>query len=314
MKPGKHMHAVPTYSLYGETAADLGHHFVHIETIDARSREHQWSIRPHVHADLQHLLFIETGNSKFEIDTKTFEIEHGTVINVPARCVHAFNFERDVRGWVVTLSVTLLRRICQFHPEFKSLLNQYDIVSLHADEFALLRPRLVELDNEIKGNRTGSAAAVESALLALLVHVMRHQQSRQISEQTSRNHGYASDEVRDSDVGLVVRYKNMIESSFQHRIGAMEYATRLCVCHEKLRGACARVTGTSPLGLLNARRLLEAKRCLLYSNMSIASVAYESGFEDPAYFSRFFTRSVGKSPREYRLEQAHHAAGDAGWI
>ena len=111
-----------------------------------------------------------------------------------------------------------------------------------------------------------------------------------------------------------MRYKNMIESSFQHRIGAMEYATRLCVCHEKLRGACARVTGTSPLGLLNARRLLEAKRCLLYSSMSIASVAYESGFEDPAYFSRFFTRSVGKSPREYRLERAHHAAGESGWI
>jgi AraC family transcriptional activator of pobA len=313
MKPEKQVHAVPTYSLYGESAVDLGHHFVHIETLDVRSSPHQGAIRPHVHTDLQHLLFIETGSSKFDIDTRTFDIESSTVLNVPARCVHAFNFDHNVQGWIVTLSVTLLRRICQFHPEFKSLLNQYDIVRLRPDEFAPLRPRLVELSNEIQENRAGSAAAVESALLALLVNVMRHQQARRElaihTKQTS-----VQDDHRDSDADLVIRYKNMIESSFQLRVGAMEYATRLCVCHEKLRSACARVTGTSPLGLLNARRLLEAKRCLLYSTMSIASVAYESGFEDPAYFSRFFTRSVGKSPREYRLERAHHAIGESGWI
>ena len=306
MKPEKHLHAVPTYSLYVESAGDLGHQFVHIETIDARSRPHQWCIQPHVHADLQHLLFIETGSSKFEIDARKFDIENGTVINVPARCVHAFNFDHNVQGWVVTLSVTLLRRICQFHPEFKSMLNQYDIVRMQADEFALLRAWLVQLSDEIQADRVGRSAAVESALLALLVGIMRHQKLA--------HEMHASGSHRDSDMDLVVRYKNMIESSFQLRIGAMEYATRLCVCHEKLRNACARVAGTSPLGLLNARRLLEAKRCLLYSTMSIASVAYESGFEDPAYFSRFFTRSVGKSPREYRLERAQQPAGESRWI
>jgi AraC family transcriptional activator of pobA len=34
--------------------------------------------------------------------------------------------------------------------------------------------------------------------------------------------------------------------------------------------------------------------------MSVAEIAYAVGFEDPAYFSRFFTRHVGQPPRTYR--------------
>ena len=80
-----------------------------------------------------------------------------------------------------------------------------------------------------------------------------------------------------------------------------DYAHTLCVSTERLRIACVRSAGSAPLALLNARRLLEAKRSLLYTNMSVALVAETCGFADPAYFSRFFTRSTGASPRSYRL-------------
>ena len=78
---------------------------------------------------------------------------------------------------------------------------------------------------------------------------------------------------------------------------------RLCVSTERLRLACVRSTGSAPLALLNARRLLEAKRSLLYTNMSVALIAETCGFADPAYFSRFFTRSTGASPRSYRTQR-----------
>jgi AraC family transcriptional activator of pobA len=76
------------------------------------------------------------------------------------------------------------------------------------------------------------------------------------------------------------------------------------VSHERLRQACVRSTASSPLELLNARRLLEAKRCLLYTNMSVALIAEHCGFHDPAYFSRFFTRAAGRSPLQYRKTQS----------
>ena len=48
------------------------------------------------------------------------------------------------------------------------------------------------------------------------------------------------------------------------------------------------------------RLLLEACRKLTYLPASIASIAYELGFQDPAYFSRLFRSETGRSPQTYR--------------
>jgi AraC family transcriptional activator of pobA len=55
--------------------------------------------------------------------------------------------------------------------------------------------------------------------------------------------------------------------------------------------------------LVHARQLLEAKRQLLYTNMSVSEIAYALGFEDSAYFTRFFTQRAGCSPRNFRMRQ-----------
>jgi AraC family transcriptional activator of pobA len=39
---------------------------------------------------------------------------------------------------------------------------------------------------------------------------------------------------------------------------------------------------------------------MLYSNMTVAEAAYYLGFDDPAYFTRVFTKGCGQSPRAFR--------------
>ncbi len=50
--------------------------------------------------------------------------------------------------------------------------------------------------------------------------------------------------------------------------------------------------------------LLEAKRTLSYTNMTVAETAYYLGFADPAYFSRFFSKHAGQSPAAFRKRMA----------
>ncbi|MNG41764.1 Arabinose operon regulatory protein [compost metagenome] len=45
---------------------------------------------------------------------------------------------------------------------------------------------------------------------------------------------------------------------------------------------------------------LEAKRLLAHSEFNIATVATHLGFDDPAYFSRFFRKKVGVPPSEFK--------------
>jgi AraC family transcriptional activator of pobA len=60
------------------------------------------------------------------------------------------------------------------------------------------------------------------------------------------------------------------------------------------------VTEQSPIQLVHARIVLEAKRQLRYTSGSVSEIAYALGFDDPAYFTRFFSQRAGMSPRAFR--------------
>lgn len=61
--------------------------------------------------------------------------------------------------------------------------------------------------------------------------------------------------------------------------------------------------------MIDARSIHEAKRLLGYSTMSVKQVALELGFQDEAYFSRFFRKNTGLRPTEYRAEAGKARSG-----
>jgi AraC family transcriptional activator of pobA len=71
---------------------------------------------------------------------------------------------------------------------------------------------------------------------------------------------------------------------------------------------CLAATGQSPIQLIHARIVLEAKRQLHYTDRPINEIAFALGFDDPAYFTRFFTRLSGASPRAFRRKGPERAA------
>ena len=58
----------------------------------------------------------------------------------------------------------------------------------------------------------------------------------------------------------------------------------------------------TPSDFIKNRIILEAKRQLLYSEQSVKEIAFDLGFNDPAYFSRFFTKAMQKSPLSFKSE------------
>ena len=67
-----------------------------------------------------------------------------------------------------------------------------------------------------------------------------------------------------------------------------------------LAKACRTAFGLSVKEFINERRLLEAKRLLLFTVRSVEDIAYEVGFKDAAYFSRFFRLRMQLPPGEWR--------------
>src|SRR3546814_16344846 len=68
----------------------------------------------------------------------------------------------------------------------------------------------------------------------------------------------------------------------------------------RLSQASKELLGLTPISVVHEQKLMHAKRKLTYSRISAAEIAYQLGFKDPAYFSRFFRRYTGKYPVEFR--------------
>jgi AraC family transcriptional activator of pobA len=288
--------AIPRFFLYGEPPRDAGERFVHVETIADRSRINRWRIQPHAHRDLQQLLVIFTGGGVMEAETQRYAFHAPALLIVPAGVVHGFSFEEDTEGYVVTLADTLLRDLARDEPSFRGLFANPNCASLEADpvhlqEFADTLPKL---RRELVWSAPASAAAATARLTTLLVSGIRalHQPSEVISA------------AGNARAALVARLRETIEIHLRSGWSVAQYARALSVTPARLRAACLEVTGKTPMRVLEDRLLLEAKRNLTYTNMTIAQIGYYLGFTDPAYFSRFFSKLAGESPAAFRKRVA----------
>ncbi len=285
--------AIPQYALYGEAIQDVDERFLHIESIAERSRLHDWTIRPHAHRDLHHLLFVQRGGGTLKAEGEEHVFAPPSLIEIPVSCVHSFEFRPGTDGWIVTASGALIGRLAREHTSLTGVLHEAGTIRLTNDTAAELTRAFDALVKEFRGQLPARRAAAEAWLTTILVQALRRKLA--LAPEAQRTGG--------ADVVLAARYRALVEKNFAKPHRVADYAERLCISHERLRQACVRSTASSPLELLSARRLLEAKRCLLYTNMSVALIAEHCGFEDPAYFSRFFARAVGKSPLQYRKMQ-----------
>lgn len=279
---------VPGFFLFGEPVRTVEGKFLHLETLDDRSRPNDWNIRPHAHADLNHVFHIATGSGVMHAEAHTIAFVAPCLVLVPSGAVHGFAFEAESAGSVLTIADSYLRELCLREPDFADLFHAPAQAALPPD--SQVGPQLQALTRELNWTAPGRAAALEVHLLSVLVAALR-----------LRVHAdAAAPAIIGAQATLVARFRELVEAHFRARLSLEDYADKLGVTVTRLRGACLKVAAASPLRLVQDRAMLEAKRALLYSNMTVSEVAFHLGFDDPAYFSRFFAKAEGLSPRRYR--------------
>ncbi len=107
--------------------------------------------------------------------------------------------------------------------------------------------------------------------------------------------------VKDSKEPFILqKLKDAIEENFKTKHSASEYADLLYISPKAL----AKITKThfnkTLSGLINERIIIEAKRELYLTDKTVKEIAYELGYEDEFYFSRFFKVNAEVSPQLYR--------------
>ncbi|MEZ8720760.1 helix-turn-helix domain-containing protein [Vibrio pomeroyi] len=111
-------------------------------------------------------------------------------------------------------------------------------------------------------------------------------------------------EVRDSRVNKVV---DLIEQHYTTHKQCDFYAQALSITNKRINEIVKADKGKTVTQLIHDRIILEANRELIFSTKTIKTIAFELGFEDPAYFSRFYRGQMNESPAEFRARCADSA-------
>ncbi len=157
-----------------------------------------------------------------------------------------------------------------------------------------------QLQQEYDRAQDGAAEIVRSLLRILFV-------------KAARWHAVDSPVVgRGRQAILARRFRQEIERHHHEWLTLEPYAKTLGVTVNHLNDAVRQETGQAAGEHLRQRRLLDAKRRLLHSTMSVSEIGYGLGFDDPSYFSRFFKRYEGMTPAEFRIKIREKYQKDAG--
>jgi AraC family transcriptional activator of pobA len=294
---------IPNFFLYGEAPRNEEELTLHVEPIEFRSAPHHWKISPHLHRTLHQVIFVLRGRGVSLAEGATTAYAPPALIMVPAGTVHGFDFEPGTEGFVMSMTDDLLREISRRDAGIAALFEKSTTVelpsrALHGTDLTQGFRMLVR---EFARVLPGHSSALEGLLKLILANVVR----------LSSPFVEFPDAAAGRHRRIVMNFRRLIETAFREGWSLEDYAAALKVSQSRLRNACLSVTEQSPMQLVHARILLEAKRELRYTNMSVSEIAYRLGFDDPAYFTRFFSQRMGLSPRIFRSSPARLMSVDA---
>lgn len=111
-----------------------------------------------------------------------------------------------------------------------------------------------------------------------------------------------SDKEQQKDVQFLRKFSKLVELHYKTLHTVADYADLLYITPKNLSKKIGLVSKDTPNDIIKNRIILESKRLLTYTTMSVKEIAYHMNYEDDAYFVRFFTKHTGMSPTGFRKQ------------
>lgn len=248
-------------------------------------------LRPHLHEFFQ--IFILQGNAAVMHDFVEIKARGTTMVFMSPGQIHTARPSPGLRGTTVSFTQEFFdggtpppSRLLDFDFFFPAEIHPWLFIS--ADEEKELLPLFKSLQTEFDRGLSGAAEILRATLHILLVRVSRLFADKHPPRAISR----ASQLAR--------QFHLSVEQHFREERDLADYARELGVTTNHLHDVVREVTGQSAGHILRERRLLDAKRLLSHTDLSVSEIGYQLGFRDPSYFSRFFRQAETLTPAEFR--------------
>lgn len=164
-------------------------------------------------------------------------------------------------------------------------------VELLENEIAFLGGLFKEMIGEFQLNDSSLEEMMRTYLKQLLIRATRSWKRQHLTHDVTD---------QQSDLEFFRKFTRLVEEHYKSKHTVADYADFLCMAPKTITHKFNRLRLPQPNEIIKNRIILEAKRLLVHTSLTAKEIAYELGYNDPAYFSRLFQTKTGESPSGFR--------------
>ena len=244
--------------------------------------------------DAYNIFWIKEGKGTYHIDFEKFSFDGNVLFFLSPGQVFTVDTEEIKEAY----RLTFVRDFYCIQTHDKEIScngvlfnNIYEtpFIQLEEKESKKLNFILSELIDEFKLNEAAQYDMLQSYLKQFIIHSVRVRKERHIIKD-------------DVESKLFKDFSTLVEFNFTKLHSVTDYAERLGVSPKSITKHFQKIGTQKPSDFIKNRIVLEAKRKLIYSDASVKEIAFDLGFNDPAYFTRFFTKATSFSPLNFKKQ------------
>lgn len=241
---------------------------------------------PHKH-DFFIINLFEHGKGSHTIDFTEYEVGNSQIHLVFPDQVHQWVIEKETVGYQLMISRGWFE---SFLPSLRfsaSYYQNHPVIHLSKETFQTFLYEFQAIRKEIsETNVFWEVIQKRSELIGLLV-------SKSVEGTFKDFEMYHSNPI-------ISKFLQLIDEHFRTERSVSFYAEKLNISANYLNIVCKKNLNSSASSLIQDRILLEAKRLLKVSEMSVKDIVYDLGFYDHASFSKFFKAQTGMTPSQFK--------------
>jgi AraC family transcriptional regulator, transcriptional activator of pobA len=286
---------IPVYSLHNFSSQERVSQQFQVEVFDTNRH---FSVKyPHQH-DFFEVLYLSKGSGFHVIDGNKYEIQPPCVFFMSPGQAHKIEFSNDIEGFIFIftsefylINHTNQNRLIEFPFFFTIRQENRPLILESKQDVEFLETLFRKGIDEIEKRDDYSIDLLRSVLDLILTSCAVLYKTDE--NMLSKGRGHI----------VVKKFFQMVEENFQKNLTVNEYAGKLAITPNHLTQTVNQLTGKTSSQIIKSKQVLEIKRLLVHTNLSVTEIAIRLNFPDQSYFTKFFKRETGISPLQYRVKQ-----------
>ncbi len=283
---------IPVYSLEKFKLNDDKSSLYQVELFDAN--RHFAVSYPHRH-DFYEILYLSKGSGLHIIDSNKYEIRPPCIFFLSPGQAHRLELSNDIDGFIFifTAEFYLLdqknkNKLLEF-PFFFSVDQINPPIYLDNSEDDNFIKNLFSRCIQVLSKNKLSADEIARSVLDLILLTCNNLYPEELKS-VEKGKGYI----------LVKNFLLLIEENFHKNLRVSDYANLLAITPNHLTQMVKQVTGKPSVNILHEKTVVEIKRLLIHTNLSISEISDYMNFPDQSYFTKYFKKLSHLSPMAYR--------------